>query len=98
MSKRADLLNKAINIVDGERKDRYGEPEDAFKTIAMLWSCYCNHDLTAIDVANMMMLLKIARSINNPEYQDNYIDIAGYAACAGEIAAGVDDGISDKKV
>lgn len=90
MSKRADLLNKAINIVDGERKDRYGEPGDVFKNIAILWSDYLNDEVTALDVANLMMLLKIARSRSNPEYQDNYIDIAGYAACAGEIAAGED--------
>lgn len=88
MSKRADLLNKAIHIVDGERRERYGEPENVFSTIAIMWSDYCNQEITALDVANMMMLLKIARSKGNPEYQDNYIDIAGYAACAGEIAAG----------
>ena len=88
MSKRSDLLNKAIEIVDGERRNQYGEPEDVFTKISHLWSDYLNAELTPVDVANMMMLLKIARSQSNPEYQDNYIDIAGYAACAGEIAAG----------
>ena len=90
MSKRADLLDKAKSIIDGERRERYGEPEDVFTLIAFMWSDYCDHNFTALDVANMMMLLKIARSRSNPEYQDNYIDIAGYAACAGEIAAGED--------
>ena len=32
-----------------------------------------------------MELLKVARANENPSHADNYIDIAGYAACAGEI-------------
>ena len=42
--------------------------------------------LTAEDVANMMSLLKIARIATGQKKNDNYADLAGYAACAGEIA------------
>lgn len=43
-----------------------------------------NH-ITAKDVAAMMGLLKVARIATgfNP---DSFVDLAGYAACAGEIA------------
>lgn len=34
----------------------------------------------------MMALLKIARVKADPKKTDSYIDLAGYAACAGEIA------------
>lgn len=44
-----------------------------------------NH-INAKDVATMMGLLKVAR-IATGYKEDNFVDLAGYAACAGEIAA-----------
>lgn len=46
-----------------------------------------NHVLDAHDVGMMMCLLKIARIASGQTNTDNYVDLAGYAACAGEIAA-----------
>ena len=34
----------------------------------------------------MMALLKIARIATGKKVIDSYVDLAGYAACAGEIA------------
>lgn len=42
-------------------------------------------DLTPQDVAAMMILLKIARVAGGHGKSDNWIDIAGYAACGGEL-------------
>ena len=39
-------------------------------------------------VALMMALLKVARLIKSPEHLDSWVDLAGYAACGGEIAGG----------
>ena len=44
------------------------------------------HNLVAEDVANMMGLLKLARIMTGKANPDNYIDFAGYIACACEIA------------
>jgi hypothetical protein len=33
----------------------------------------------------MMIDLKTVRAWNNPSHADNWIDIAGYAACGGEM-------------
>ena len=44
--------------------------------------------MEAEDVAIMMILLKIARIQTGTFKPDNYIDIAGYAACAAEVAGG----------
>jgi len=38
------------------------------------------------DVAIMMALFKIARIAGNAQHEDNYVDLAGYAALAGEIS------------
>lgn len=91
---REGILNEAKNCICGKREQEYGNPENNFATIAKFWSIYlaASHPeslssipITAKDVAIMMSLLKIARIAagNNP---DSFVDLAGYAACAGEIA------------
>ncbi len=44
-------------------------------------------ELDGVDVSMMMALLKIARIAGSQTADDSFIDIAGYAACGGEIAA-----------
>ena len=86
---RAEVLERAALIVNGDRDKQYGNPEDNFSRIAELWCAYLGApDLVgAEDVAIMMMLMKVAR-LGASEYQseDSWIDIAGYAACGAEIA------------
>lgn len=83
---RADILQKAEQCVCGQREQDYGSPEDNFQTIANLWSAYKNTKFTAMDVAMMMALLKIARIMTGTATEDSFVDLAGYAACGGEIA------------
>lgn len=80
MTRREQVLNTALEVVT-QRNVQYGKPEDVFSTIAQMWSAYLNASVTETDVANMMILLKLARMKNNPTHFDNYVDIAGYAAC-----------------
>ncbi len=86
--KRAEILEQARVCVCGERETDYGSPEDNFKTIADLWSAYTGRTYTALDVAMMMALLKVAR-IKAGGTDDSFVDLAGYAACGGEIFGGV---------
>ena len=44
------------------------------------------YHVTTEDVPMMMALLKIARASTGKFKADNYIDLAGYAACGMEIA------------
>ena len=97
--KRAEILERARVCVCGEREQDYGTPEDNFTTIGLLWSVYLRaahpelrmameaNGITPKDVAIMMVLLKAAR-IATGSIKDSYIDLAGYAALAGEIAGG----------
>ena len=85
--KRAEILEKARVCVCGERETDYGSPENNFKTIADLWSAYTGHSYTPVDVAMMMALLKVAR-IKGGGSDDSFVDLAGYAACGGEIFGG----------
>lgn len=86
MLSRADILDCARIAVTREREQQYGKPEDNFAIIAKLWSAYKGDSFTPVDVAMMMALLKIARIRTGVGTADSFVDLAGYAACAGEIA------------
>ena len=95
MNKREECLRKASEIVNGQREQQYGTPENNFGTIAELWSVYLETDVSPVDVAMMMSLLKIARISTGTFKEDSFIDLAGYAGCGYEIASGNDTNIDD---
>jgi len=86
MNIREKTLEKAKEAVCKDRQETYGPIEDSFKEIGGLWSAYLGIELSNNRVAMMMVLLKVARSKHKISYMDNYVDIAGYAACASEMA------------
>lgn len=92
---RADILDRAKAIVTGEREKQYGKPEDNFAAVAQMWEVYLREQcvgegadvrIAPEDVAMMMVLLKVGRLMTGDYLADNYVDICGYVACAGEIA------------
>ena len=82
---RDDFLNKASSIINGERQGTYGEAENSFSVIAQIWTAYLGKGITSEDVANMMILMKVARNSSGVYKDDNWVDICGYAALGGEI-------------
>ena len=88
---RKETLESAEKIVCTDREQQYGSPEDNFAEIAKMWKHYLDMPIDAHDMAIMMALLKIARIKSGQVKDDNYIDLAGYAACAAEIAARMDE-------
>lgn len=83
---RDNTLKAAHKIVCEGREADYGSPEQNFTLIARLWSVYLGYAIGPTDVAVMMALLKIARIRSGKFNEDNFIDLAGYAACAAELA------------
>ena len=87
-----EILAKANEFISKDRNETHG---DAFKNhaeIAEFWNTFLDSKLrpmaniTAQDVAIMMILLKISRSTQGEKFNiDNFIDMVGYAAIAGEI-------------
>ena len=81
------VLHIAERIINGERSRTYGDAENSFATIASMWNSYrrgCMDDrltFSDVDVAMMMILLKVARTNDEPT-TDSLVDIAGYAALA----------------
>lgn len=89
---RKECLETALEIVMKDRQNDYGTPESNFATIAAYWSNYLQSRgfgdvvVASHDVAAMMALLKIARIASSPAKDDNWVDLAGYAANGAEIA------------
>ena len=87
-----EILAKAKELISNDRNESHG---DAFKNhaeIAEFWNLFLDDklrpmaDITAKDVAIMMILLKISRSNQGKKFNlDNFVDMAGYSAIAGEI-------------
>jgi len=84
---RKEVLEAAQTCVCGNREDDYGSPENNFARIANLWNAYLGVDkIKPHDVAAMLALLKVARIASEGHGKaDNWIDLAGYAACGGEL-------------
>ncbi|WP_078323634.1 DUF6378 domain-containing protein [Mycobacteroides salmoniphilum] len=72
------ILQEAERLINGDRQDTYGPPSDSFREIADLWATYLDTEVTAHDVANLMILMKVSRS-KRGFHRDSYVDIGGYA-------------------
>ena len=84
MQKTREILEQTIRIVTGQRQQDYGDKVVNHRNIADLWSSYLNKKISPHDVAICMLLVKVAR-LKNRKTKDCYVDMAGYAAIAGEI-------------
>ena len=90
--RKEDILKKASELVTGDRNETHGDAFQNHAEIAEFWNIFLDGKLqsmasiTAQDVAIMMILLKVSRSNQGKKFNlDNFIDMAGYSAIAGEI-------------
>lgn len=86
---RAAILDAARQAVMVDRAATHGEAEDTFSSIAAVWSARLGVTVTPAQVAIMLIDLKTCRAWENPSHGDNWVDMAGYAACGGELATDV---------
>lgn len=100
-TERGQVLLEAHKIINGDRQQSYGNPEDTHGVIAELWNGFMRaktkaHGLkedgsfsfvsiTPKDVALMMVLFKIGRELNGAGCKDNMVDAAGYIALAADM-------------
>lgn len=97
-TERGSVLLEAHKIINGDRQQSYGNPEDTHQVIADLWNGYlqglayvygdefCFPNLTNIDIAHMMVLFKISRQINGAGKRDSVVDACGYMALSWDMA------------
>ena len=88
----SEILKKTEKLVSTDRADKHGDKVENHENIARLWTGYMQNkfklNLTILpeDVANLMSLLKIARTQAGNFNLDDYVDACGYLAISGEIA------------
>lgn len=85
--RRRKILAEIEKCVCRDRQNSYGDAEDNFAKIARYWSEWKGVEFTEVDVAAMMVLMKLSRMKTSPFNLDNWIDAAGYAVCGGGIAS-----------
>lgn len=81
---RADILQEAERLVNGDRNNQYGDPIQDFQRTADMWNAYLGYSpgtLMPHDVAAMIAMVKLSRIAWSPEKRDHWADLAGYAAC-----------------
>jgi nucleoside 2-deoxyribosyltransferase len=89
--KNPSILETAMEITNGDRRRDYDSATPNHGRIAELWNSYISvrknpeAEISAFDVAIMMVLLKIARIAYTPTF-DGFVDMAGYSKCAAQIA------------
>ena len=86
------ILDKTKKLLSEDREKKHGNKIINHENISRLWSSYLqnkfklNFVILPEDVANLMSLLKIARTQAGSFNLDDHIDSCGYSAIAGEIA------------
>jgi deoxyxylulose-5-phosphate synthase len=90
----AEIAAKASDLVGGDRAKQHGDKSENFAKIAAIWNgtlaaagVVMSRPLDGHDVCNLMETMKVARRYTGSFNVDDYIDGAGYAACAGEVLA-----------
>lgn len=87
------LCTQAAQLVSSSRAETHGPKLRNHQNIATMWNAYMairrypGTPLDALDVAEMMSLLKKARKQLGAYNPDDYLDDIGYSAIAGELAA-----------
>lgn len=91
----AAILMDAVQAVSADRPNTHGDAHGNFAAIAILWNAYLDAmssvkpvpRIEPVDVAQMMVLFKVARTISgDPTVPDHYVDQAGYSSMAARLA------------
>lgn len=103
---RGDVLAQAMNVINGERQDVYGSPEDSFRLIGEYWGIFLKsigldkvNDPTDVESevliiapehVAMMMTLFKIARESNQHKRDNIIDAAGYLGIYADMQSSED--------
>jgi hypothetical protein len=88
-----NILLTAKKLVSEDREKQNGNKVINHENIARYWTTFLQNKfklnlvILPEDVANLMALLKIARTQAGEHNEDDYVDACGYVAIAAEIAS-----------
>lgn len=79
ISANESILQEAERIINGDRREAYGDVKESFENVAKGWAVIFGNEVSGRQVGLAMSWLKICRENNNHK-RDNLVDLAGYAA------------------
>ena len=83
---RVSCLEEAAKLTAGDRDATYGPPVENMQRTADIFNAVTGRDLTATDVALMMVSVKLARLNPSPTHRDSHVDAMAYLGIAFECA------------
>ena len=89
--KKDSILHEADALINGVKEQEYGHPKKNLNDIAVFWTTYLSAksarviEVSATDVCQLMVLLKMARSLNGPFKHDTILDEVSYAGLIGRL-------------
>ena len=86
---KAEVLERGIELITGDREKNYGSTHTNFSRIAALWSVVLDYDVDPHQVALCLAQLKVARLIETSNHKDSWCDGVGYLAIGAELATGL---------
>ena len=94
---RDDVIDSALDRINGDRQDEYGDVLNSFTTISLGWDIITKNALathgcvTPMHVGLMMDWLKTSRLLVDINHADSWVDKVGYAALSAEVAGRYSD-------
>lgn len=88
---RSEILKTAQKLISGDRADTHGSAKDAFQLAGRLYEGWRlaggDRYSPAHNTAIMLAFVKLSRiAMGKKGHEDNYVDLVGYVALAGEMA------------
>lgn len=82
MKRNKNFLLEALDLIEGERAENYGDAKENHARIAAMWSALLEKEVTPNQVYLCLIAVKMSRLMESPRHRDSWLDIAGYAALA----------------
>lgn len=83
-SSNRSVLAEAEDLINGPRRESYGDVTKSFEKVAVGWSSILNVHVTPRQVALAMIWLKVCRDIYKPN-REHLVDICGYGGLAEKL-------------
>ena len=81
---RATLLQTAKDLTCGERNVAYGSPVDQAARAAAIFNAWSGRNLTATEISQAMVAVKLSRMPSSPTKADHYADAMAYLGIVAE--------------
>lgn len=80
-----DVLKTCASTLS-DRNQKYGDSDVCFGRISKIASIVLDREISEYDVAIILACVKLGRIPGKPDYADNYVDLANYAAFGAHFA------------